>query len=69
MRGTQVHYEATGNYDVIDIAKDYKLNFNLGNVIKYVLRCGKKDDPISELTKAKDYIERELEYLRSIRDK
>lgn len=42
MRGTQIHYEATGDYDVIDIIQDYKLNFNRGNIIKYVLRCGKK---------------------------
>ena len=30
MRGTQIHYEATGDYDVIDIIQDYKLNFNKG---------------------------------------
>ena len=56
MRGTQIHYEATGDYDVIDIIQDYKLNFNRGNVVKYILRCGKKDDEIRELNKAKDYI-------------
>jgi hypothetical protein len=69
MRGTQIHYEATGEYDVIDIIQDYKLNFNKGNVIKYLLRCGKKDDEIQELYKAKDYIEREIQYLKEIRDK
>ena len=67
MRGTQIHYEATGDYDVIDIIQDYKLNFNRGNVIKYVLRCGKKDDEIQELYKAKDYIEREIQYLKQLR--
>ena len=67
MRGTQIHYEATGDYDVIDIIQDYKLNFNRGNVVKYILRCGKKDDEIQELNKAKDYIEREIQYLKELR--
>lgn len=69
MRGTQIHYEATGKYDVIDIIQDYKLNFNKGNVVKYLLRCGKKDDELQELNKAKDYIEREIQHLKEIRDR
>jgi hypothetical protein len=65
MRGTRTHYEnPSANYDVIDIIKDYDLNFNRGNVVKYVLRCGKKDNEVQELEKAKDYIERELTWLR-----
>lgn len=69
MRGTRTHYEnSTGKYDVIDIINDYKLNFNRGNIVKYVLRCGKKDNSIQELEKAKDYIERELEILRREQD-
>ena len=67
MRGTQIHYENGKDYDVIDIIQDYKLNFNRGNIIKYVLRCGKKDDEIQELNKAKDYIEREIQYLKELR--
>ena len=67
MRGTQIHYENGKGYDVIDIIQDYKLNFNRGNIVKYVLRCGKKDDEIQELTKAKDYIEREIQYLKELR--
>lgn len=69
MRGTRTHYEnSTGKYDVIDIINDYGLNFNRGNIVKYVLRCGKKDNSIQELEKAKDYIERELEILRREQD-
>ena len=33
---TPVHYDNKKNYDVIDFIKDYDLNFNEGNVIKYV---------------------------------
>jgi hypothetical protein len=65
MRGTRPHYEnPSSKYDVIDIIKDYDLNFNRGNIVKYVLRCGKKDNEVQELEKAKDYIERELTWLR-----
>jgi hypothetical protein len=35
---TPNHYHNEKNYDVIDFVKDYDLNFNEGNVIKYVAR-------------------------------
>ena len=63
-----IHYKNNKNYDVIDVCKDYALNFNRGNVIKYVVRAGKKDDELMDLLKAKDYIEREIEYLRNERE-
>lgn len=69
MRGTRLHYEATGEYDLIDIIQDYKLNFNRGNVLKYIVRAGKKDDELQDLLKAKDYIEREIQYVRALRQK
>jgi hypothetical protein len=69
MRGTQMHYEATGDYDIIDVCNHYKLNFNRGNVVKYVARAGKKDDELQDLYKAKDYIEREIAYVREQRNK
>ena len=68
MRSTVIHYEGDGKKDVIDICKDYGLNFNRGNVVKYVIRAGRKEDEIKDLEKAKDYIQRELDYLRSNRD-
>jgi hypothetical protein len=68
MRSTVIHYEGDGKKDVIDICKDYDLNFNRGNVVKYVIRAGRKEDEIKDLEKAKDYIQRELDYLRSNRD-
>ena len=69
MRGNSLHYEATGEYDLIDIISDYKLNFNRGNVLKYVIRAGKKDDELQDLNKALDYIQREIQYVRELRDK
>ena len=69
MRGNALHYEATGEYDLIDIISDYKLNFNRGNVLKYIVRAGKKDDELQDLNKALDYIQREIQYVRELRDK
>ena len=64
MKGTQVHYEGNGQYDVIDIINDYRLNFCRGNILKYVIRAGRKEDELGDLLKAKDYLERELERIR-----
>jgi hypothetical protein len=55
------HY-ADGKIEVIDFIEDKKLNFNLGNVIKYVARAGKKDKSkeLEDLKKALWYLEREI---------
>lgn len=60
-----IHYQNQKGYDVIDIVKDYSLNFNKGNILKYVIRAGKKDDELLDLLKAKDYLDREIEFLRA----
>ena len=65
MKGTQPHYENGKDYDVIDIINDYELNFCRGNILKYVIRAGKKRDELQDLLKAKDYIEREIQLLRN----
>lgn len=57
------HYENGKDYDLIDVIKHYDLNFNLGNVIKYVCRAGKKENELQDLEKAVDYLEREILYL------
>lgn len=63
MRATQLHYENGKGYDIIDVCKDYGLNFNRGNVLKYISRAGKKDDELKDLRKALDYLKREIDYL------
>jgi len=56
------HYN-TGKIEVIDYIEDQELNFNLGNVVKYVSRAGKKNpDAIQQdLEKALWYLNREIE--------
>lgn len=54
------HYMAQ-NIECINVVEAFGLNFCLGNAIKYILRCGKKDDKIEDLKKAAWYIHREIE--------
>lgn len=55
------YYKSNG-IEVLDLTDVFDLNFNLGNVVKYVVRAGKKDGEEKEkdLAKAKFYLNREL---------
>jgi hypothetical protein len=54
------HY-AKGKYEVWNIIDYFKLNYRLGNVIKYILRAGvKTPDPLEDLKKARAYLDREI---------
>lgn len=53
------HY-TTGGIETIDFIEAKDLNYRLGNVIKYVSRAEKKDNPLEDLKKAKWYLEREI---------
>ena len=59
------HY-TDGKIEVIDYIEDKKLNFNLGNAIKYISRAGKKDKSkeVEDLEKAVFYINREINRLK-----
>lgn len=59
-----LHYRNGNDYDVIDFVKDNELNFNEGNVIKYVTRCRKKGTHLKDLEKALDYIQIEIDFIR-----
>ena len=48
----------------IDIIECWRLNFSLGNVIKYVLRSPYKGREIEDLEKARWYIDREIKRLK-----
>ncbi|MEN8880655.1 MAG: DUF3310 domain-containing protein [Polaribacter sp.] len=63
MEATYIHYKTGKDYDIIDVCKDYALNFNRGNILKYVARAGKKNDELQDLRKALDYLQREIDYL------
>jgi len=48
------------------VCNDYSLNFNRGNIVKYIARAGKKGIEIDDLYKALDYLQREIECIKSI---
>jgi hypothetical protein len=56
------HYQTQTEFDVIDFCKAYDLNFNLGCIVKYLARAGKKGDRMEDLKKALDYLQREIKY-------
>lgn len=54
------HYNA-GKIEAIDVIEDWKLNFSLGCVVKYICRAEFKDSTIQDLEKASWYLTREIE--------
>lgn len=58
------HYtQHPSGVECIDIAEEY--GFNLGNVLKYVWRAGLKySDPLTDLMKARFYLEREIQRIK-----
>ena len=63
-QNTPKHYQ--GTIQPIDLINAQDLNFNLGNVVKYVCRAGKKkgENVLSDLEKAKNYINYEIERIK-----
>ena len=47
----------------------YNLNFNRGNVLKYIARAGKKENELEDLKKAMEYLKREIEYTMTLKEK
>ena len=56
------HYGGAGNtYEAIKVIEAWELGFNLGNVVKYISRAGKKGSKLEDLKKAQWYLNREIE--------
>lgn len=62
MKEIRPDYYKSNGVETIDVIESFDLNFNLGNVIKYVLRAGKKEGEEKEkdLNKAMFYLKREV---------
>ena len=56
-------YYRFGGIEAIDFIDAHGLNFNLGNVVKYVTRAGHKEgeDTLTALSKARWYLDHEIE--------
>ena len=62
------HYGGKDNqYEAIKVIEAWKLNFCLGNAVKYISRAGKKDatKTVEDLEKAVWYLEREIQNLKN----
>ena len=63
------HYHSNTNLEAIDVIEAFDLNFHRGNIVKYVLRAGKKTEKgyenkqkqLEDLNKAKWYLSRLIE--------
>lgn len=53
------HYTA-GGIETIDFIEAKKLNYNLGNVVKYLTRADHKGSKLEDLRKAQWYLTREI---------
>jgi hypothetical protein len=57
------HYKA-GGIETIDFIEAKSLNYNLGNVIKYITRADLKGNKLEDLQKAQWYLNREVAILK-----
>lgn len=60
------HYGGENNpYEAIKVIETLELGFHLGNVVKYVLRAGKKPgaDELEDLKKARWYLDRRIQQI------
>ena len=61
------HYAEGRKFEPKDVIRDWGLNFNLGNAVKYLARAGRKDDIIQDLKKAQQYIQFEIDAIEAER--
>jgi phage FluMu protein Com len=59
------HYRAGETYETIRVIEAWGLGYNLGCCVKYISRCGKKDNHIQDLEKARWYLDREITNLKA----
>ena len=61
------YYKGESTMDVIEVARMFQMSFTLGNVLKYIVRAGLKgkNKEIEDLEKAREYLDREIEHLKS----
>ena len=65
-------YYQRGSIQVWDFIRDQRLNFHLGNAIKYICRYGHKGDyngQLSDINKAIHYLENERDHLEQSRNR
>ena len=65
------HYCEGRSYEPIEVISDWELDFDLGNVVKYISRAGRKgnklENLIEDLEKAAFYLNHAIEKQREIK--
>jgi len=56
------HY-TYGKFEVIDVIEDAKLDYHLGNTLKYILRARHKGKYLEDLKKARFYLDRKIKII------
>ena len=60
------HYGGADNpYEAIKVIEAWRLDFHLGNAVKYISRAGKKGSAVEDLQKARWYIDRAIALAQS----
>ena len=59
------HY-TQGKIQVMDFILDQKFNYPIGQVVRYVSRYEHKGEPLQDLKKAREYLNREIKRLEDI---
>ena len=59
------HYTEGRKYEPRKVIHDWELNFNLGCVVKYIARAGRKGAMIEDLKKARQYLDFEIEEMEA----
>lgn len=56
------HYGGADNvYETIKVVEAWSLDFHVGNAVKYLSRAGKKGDRLTDLEKARWYVDRAIQ--------
>lgn len=61
------YYKKEG-IEVIDIINAFRLDFYIGNTLKYILRAKFKENEILDLKKAKNYLDLKIKLLEKIQN-
>lgn len=56
------HY-TFGKFEVIEVVEDWKLDFSLGNAVKYIARAQHKNNELEDLKKAAWYLQHRIAQL------
>lgn len=62
------HY-TKGRLEVIEVIEDWQLGFHEGNVVKYVARAAHKGSRLTDLKKARWYLDRLIASLERLTDR